>query len=93
MTICTFSVKEKMKGEKYQYFLFALSTHGEEKEEKQGAGHVFNHYFYTRDGQYQTQQLMEEISTKLESELKDKMKIFIIQVHQSLLKGNKPSDF
>jgi hypothetical protein len=65
-----------------EFFVFVLSSHGEEKEEKllrtdeQGS---FQHYFFTNDGQCSTQDLMNEIANI--KKLENKLKIFIIQVN------------
>ena len=62
--------------------MFVLSSHGEEKEEKrlrtdeQG---TFQHYFFTKDGQCSTQDLMNKIANI--EKLENKLKIFVIQVN------------
>ena len=67
-----------------EFFVFVLSSHGEEKEEKllrtdeQGS---FQHYFFTNDGQCSTQDLMNEIANI--KKLENKLKIFIIQACRS----------
>jgi hypothetical protein len=73
---------ELEKIENFEIFVFVLSSHGEEKEEKllrtdeQGS---FQHYFFTKDGQWNTQDLMNEIANL--EKLENKLKIFIIQVN------------
>jgi peptidoglycan hydrolase-like amidase len=68
--------------ENFEIFVFVLSSHGEEKEEKllrtdeQGS---IQHYFFTKDGQWNTQDLMNEIANL--EKLENKLKIFIIQVN------------
>ena len=67
-----------------EFFVFVLSSHGEEKEEKllktdkQG---IFQHYFFTSDGQVNTQVLMNKIANI--EKLENKLKIFIIQACRS----------
>jgi hypothetical protein len=68
--------------ENFEIFVFVLSSHGEEKEEKllktdkQG---IFQHYFFTKDGQLNTQVLMNKIANI--EKLENKLKIFVIQVN------------
>ncbi|CAG2192609.1 unnamed protein product [Mytilus edulis] len=68
------SVKEKMKEiPEIKYFVFVLSTHGEDKpevklhdkseDEFHDKGNLHHrHYFYTKDGQFETQKLMTKIN-------------------------------
>ena len=65
-----------------EIFVFVLSSHGEEIDEKllgkdeQG---TFQHYFFTKDGQCSTQDLMNKIANI--EKLENKLKIFVIQVN------------
>lgn len=93
------SVKEKMKEiPEIKYFVFVLSTHGEDKpevklhgkpeseshdkhaeSESHDKGNLHHrHYFYTKDGQFETQKLMTKINGI--DGVKGKMKLFFIQV-------------
>jgi hypothetical protein len=68
--------------ENLEFFVFVLSTHGEEKQEKHlrtDKRGIFQHYFYTKDGQCSTQDLMNKIANI--KKLENKLKIFIIQVN------------
>lgn len=58
-----------------KYFVFVLSTHGDEKPVN---GKHYKHFFYTNDGQFQTEDLMTKINVM--EKLKDRMKMFFIQV-------------
>ena len=75
---------ELEKIENIKIFVFVLSSHGEEKEEKllhEGKQKTLQHYFYTKDGQLNTQVLMNEIANI--EKLEDKLKIFVIQACRS----------
>jgi hypothetical protein len=65
-----------------EFFVFVLSSHGEEKEEmllRKDKRGIFQHYFFTLDGQCSTQDLMNKIANI--KKLENKLKIFIIQVN------------
>ena len=65
-----------------EFFVFVLSSHGEEKEEQllhEGKQKTFQHYFFTKDGQCSTQDLMNKIANI--EKLEGKLKIFVIQVN------------
>ena len=73
---------ELEKIENIKIFVFVLSSHGEEKEEQllhEGKQKTFQHYFFTKDGQCSTQDLMNKIANI--EKLENKLKIFIIQVN------------
>ncbi|XP_052063829.1 uncharacterized protein LOC127703787 isoform X1 [Mytilus californianus] len=72
-------IQEKLKfKQNVKYFVFVLSTHG---DERQVAGMHYEHYFYTKDGQLRTQDLMEKINAI--SGLNGRMKLFFIQACRS----------
>ncbi|CAG2208892.1 CASP2 [Mytilus edulis] len=61
-----------------KYLVFVLSTHGDERPEKEKDDNLYyQHYFYTKDGQVKTQDLMTMINHI--EEIKNKMKLFFIQ--------------
>lgn len=76
-------IKEKIADiQNVKYFVFVLSTHGDERPEKENDGKVHNrHYFYTRDGQFKTQDLMNKINDM--EKIDGKMKLFFIQACRS----------
>ncbi|XP_071155053.1 uncharacterized protein [Mytilus edulis] len=72
-------IQEKMKFQNVKYFVFILSTHGDERPV---AGmQNFEHYFYTKDGQLRTQDLVEKMNAI--SGLNGRMKLFFIQACRS----------
>ena len=78
-----FTVEAKLKDMPHiDYFVFVLSSHGEERVEVlTGKDEVkkIEHYFFTNDGQYSTQTLMDKISDI--EKLQGKLKMFVIQVN------------
>ncbi|XP_063420127.1 uncharacterized protein LOC134705311 [Mytilus trossulus] len=86
-------IKEKVKEiPEIKYFVFVLSTHGEDKPEvklhdkPEGEFHDkgnlhHRHFFYTNDGQFETQKLMTKIDGI--DGVKGKMKLFFIQACRS----------
>ncbi|XP_052093973.1 uncharacterized protein LOC127730004 isoform X2 [Mytilus californianus] len=65
-----------------KYFVFVLSTHGDERPEKEKDGNLhYQHYFYTKDGQFKTQDLMTKIND-IEN-MDGRMKLFFIQACRS----------
>ncbi|CAC5419619.1 unnamed protein product [Mytilus coruscus] len=65
-----------------KYFVFVLSTHGDERPEKEKDGNLhYQHYFYTKDGQFKTQDLMTKINDI--EKIDERMKLFFIQACRS----------
>lgn len=63
------------------YFVFVLSTHGDESREvnlKEKDNPQYHHYFYTKDDRYRTQNVIDAIGEI--PELDGILKMFFIQV-------------
>ncbi|XP_052092520.1 uncharacterized protein LOC127728983 [Mytilus californianus] len=61
-----------------KYLVVILSTHGDERPEKERDDTLhYQHYFFTKDGQFKTQDLMTKINGI--KEIQEKMKLFFIQ--------------
>lgn len=82
IVLFSLTVKEELVPD-IKMFVFVLSTHGEEKSEAKigSTVHEIQHYFFTKDGQLNTQQFMNDIAAI--EKVNAKLKVFVIQTCRS----------